>query len=66
MKHIEAQDLYQFATVLFEGETNHVMQVTSYEDKIILTLSPTNGLDQDRILAFPPKFSFELIEPFKN
>ena len=68
MKHIEAQDLVRPMIIRYEGETYHVMNSVydNNTEHVNLWLSPTNGLDPDRYLAFPPQFSFELIELSKE
>lgn len=57
--HIEAKDLQFGDTVIFEGETYHVIEATPNTDGgINVFLSPSDGIGLDRYLAVPAPFSF--------
>jgi hypothetical protein len=58
--HTEAQNLQFGDTVVFEGETYHVIEskLNPENGYYHVYLSPTDGIGLDRIFAFPPTFNF--------
>jgi hypothetical protein len=59
---VAAQELKFADTIIFEGETYHVIEAAENSAGTInVYMSPTDGLGLDRIFAFPKPFSFETI-----